>query len=430
MLIKRINITVILFSLPLLLAGQLNTNSVYSRFGIGEIERKGFGFNRSMGNIAFGVRNNQQINYLNPASYSAQDTNSFLIDFGFIGKRTNHQTNSLDYQSNIINIDHVAIAFPLSKFWNTSIGVMPFSRIGYQINNISSQYGYYINRAYLGSGGINRFYFGNSIELFDRLSIGLNASYLFGYAEHEKIIDYNDLQVANSHVINETTIGGFYFDGGLQYQQQINENLEVIVGVVYNNKSKINTEVSEQNISRLYLSNGYLDDTSEITFENRKSSFSLPSNYGFGISAVLYDKLMIGLDIYHQNWNTTPSTSDNVYQTHNLYNVGLQYTPDKDAFRWYWKKIHYRVGGFYRPDYIAFDDSRFENQTFYNHSINDLGITFGVGLPFKNTNTTFNFAYEYGIRGTTKHELVKENYNLFTISMTLYDIWFIQSKYD
>ncbi|HPD95720.1 MAG TPA: hypothetical protein PLA24_07470, partial [Tenuifilaceae bacterium] len=69
----------------------LNTYSPYSRFGIGIIPLQGFGINTSLGGVSQGIRNPYEINFLNPASYSAQDSMSFLFDFGV-------QTNTTSFK--------------------------------------------------------------------------------------------------------------------------------------------------------------------------------------------------------------------------------------------------------------------------------------------------------------------------------------------
>src|SRR5574344_829495 len=55
----------------------IGTFTPYSLFGIGEIERQGTAFNRAMGGIGVGIRDNRFINYLNPASITA----SFFVIF-------------------------------------------------------------------------------------------------------------------------------------------------------------------------------------------------------------------------------------------------------------------------------------------------------------------------------------------------------------
>jgi len=83
-------------------------------------------------------------------------------------------------------------------------------------------------------------------------------------------------------------------------------------------------------------------------------------------------------------------------------------------------RVHYRVGGYYSNSYLRLQ----ENQ------IQDYGITFGVGLPFRNTKTSFNLAFVFGQRGTLKNNLIKEKYGIVNLSMTFHDIWFLKSVID
>ena len=68
-----------------LLVGQNNTNSPYTRFGYGELIDANSGEQRAMGGIGIGSRNSSSINAMNPASYSAVDSMTFMFDFGVSG---------------------------------------------------------------------------------------------------------------------------------------------------------------------------------------------------------------------------------------------------------------------------------------------------------------------------------------------------------
>ena len=73
--IKGILFILAVFAASVRLSGQttdaLGTYTPYSLFGIGDIARQGTAFNRGMGGIGIGVRDNRFINYLNPASITA-----------------------------------------------------------------------------------------------------------------------------------------------------------------------------------------------------------------------------------------------------------------------------------------------------------------------------------------------------------------------
>ena len=61
---------------------QSNTKSPYSRYGYGKLADNSIGMSRGMGGIGYGLRNSQQINVMNPASYAAMDSLTFLLDLG------------------------------------------------------------------------------------------------------------------------------------------------------------------------------------------------------------------------------------------------------------------------------------------------------------------------------------------------------------
>ena len=65
-----------------------------------------------------------------------------------------------------------------------------------------------------------------------------------------------------------------------------------------------------------------------------------------------------------------------------------------------------------------------------NQSINEIGMTFGVGIPIGDMFSNMNIAFEIGKRGTTKQNLVKENFMNLKMSLSLNDRWFIKRKYN
>lgn len=49
---------------------QSGTNSPYSQYGLGDLADEGVGFNKGMGGVGYGFRKGNEVNPLNPASYS------------------------------------------------------------------------------------------------------------------------------------------------------------------------------------------------------------------------------------------------------------------------------------------------------------------------------------------------------------------------
>jgi len=420
-----------LISLPLF--SQRNTYSPYSRYGLGEIQRTGFGQNEAMGGIAMGIRANNHINYLNPASYTSQDTMSFIFDFGIKVGNMYYKTNSTNYQTTNANLDHLAIGFPIAKWWKSSIGLVPFSTMGYYIkegSSISTSYGNetsskLVNYIYDGNGGLSQFYFGNAVEIGKHVSVGLNASYLFGRKESKRSITFPyDNATPSSSIDENTTIGDFLFSFGAQFYGSLNEHVDYTVGAMLENNTELNARQSifARNTMPI-ISNGqqYTAVDTVLYTKGEQKTATYPTNLGIGLSLNFNKKILLGVDYYQQDWtNTTFMGHSDSLTNSNSIHAGLQYTPDKTSISSYLDRINYRLGGYYSNTYLKLR----------GHQINEYGISFGVGLPMPNSNTTFNFAFELGQRGSLQDNLIKETFGRFKINFTLYDFWFFKRKFD
>lgn len=101
---------------------------------------------------------------------------------------------------------------------------------------------------------------------------------------------------------------------------------------------------------------------------------------------------------------------------------------------------HSQLEGFYLPKYNSFSSyfsrvvyragMRFENtgMVINGETINDFGISFGIGLPIGGFSNA-NIGFDLGKRGTTNSGLVQENYFNVRVGLSLNDRWFVKSKY-
>lgn len=62
--------------------------------------------------------------------------------------------------------------------------------------------------------------------------------------------------------------------------------------------------------------------------------------------------------------------------------------------------------------------------------INQYGISMGLGFPLIKSRSKINVAVELLQRGTTKNNLIKEQYINFHLGFAFNDIWFIKRRYD
>lgn len=72
-------------------SAQISTNSPYTRYGLGDMFDQSFTNNAAMGGVGYALRTSEHINAMNPASYTAVDSLSFIFDAGMSLKSSNFQ---------------------------------------------------------------------------------------------------------------------------------------------------------------------------------------------------------------------------------------------------------------------------------------------------------------------------------------------------
>src|ERR1051326_5213463 len=161
---------------------QTSTSSPYSRYGLGDLQNYGFANIAAMGGISQAYQNDTNpvffINANNPASHSSYRLTAF--DVGIMDQANQMNTSDSKYFANRAALSYIAFAFPVNKWWGSSIGILPFSNVGYNISTYAKDTAngntYY---QYEGSGGLNEIYWGNGFK-YKNFSAGINVSYLFG----------------------------------------------------------------------------------------------------------------------------------------------------------------------------------------------------------------------------------------------------------
>lgn len=435
--LKKTLSVLVLILIAIVTYSQASTISPYTRYGVGELNSVSFGRSNALGDIYTTLRAPSQINIGNPASFSAQDTVSFIFDVGITSKYTGYNINDDKLDFATANLDHIAIGFPVTRRFKVSAGIYPYSFIGYDISNTAKfeeDTTYSTHNTNSGNGGLNKLYLGGGYEIIDGLSVGVSGNFIFGNIDYinQSSVYFSDLESAYTFINilkdeSKTRINGLSIDLGLQYAYEISKNQKIHVGATYSPKMKLKSEYNKQvyKDNVLYYKGAYSSllgsDTLKPTLSSGTDPVAIPSKFSVGIAYEFINKLYVGFDYSSQAWGdfNYPTISSNYLKNFNQYSIGVEYIPNAHAFTGYYNVMQYRLGGYIKENYIYLGDTQ----------ITDRGITAGVGLPMGGK-TMINLSYKYGIRGTTNNDLVKESYNQFNIGFSFYDFWFIKSKYD
>ena len=110
-------------------SAQSATMTPYTRYAYGMLGDHATSAQRAMGGVGYAMVSGRQINVMNPASYAAIDTLTFLFDIG-MNVTSLHQSEIIDNAKVSDNkfgggLEYVTLQFPLGKYMGASIGLVP-----------------------------------------------------------------------------------------------------------------------------------------------------------------------------------------------------------------------------------------------------------------------------------------------------------------
>jgi hypothetical protein len=150
----------------------------------------------------------------------------------------------------------------------------------------------------------------------------------------------------------------------------------------------------------------------------------LPSKTNFGIGIGKPRKWFVGVDCTFLEAsrfsNRFVEIDNTTFEDATSLSIGGFFIPKYDSFGNYWKRIVYRTGLRLEQTGLVVN----------NESIEEFGISFGVGIPVGRFFSNANLAFEWGQRGTTASNLVKETFFNVNISLSLNDRWFEKRKFN
>ena len=419
----RLPIIFFLFLVNLTLFSQIQIVSPYSRFGIGDLSDNNNAWNMSMGQLGIGLRSPYHVNYTNPASYSAFDSLSFVFEGGFNGQFVTLKSDIQNVNRNYASLGCLLFGMPVNRWWKTSLGLVPYSDVGYNVANLEEYQNVgTVARLYSGSGGISRLYWGNSVQFLKKFSVGANISYLFGSMDRMATVLFPDSVYAmNFREIYHVTMNDLSFDFGAQFKTKIKNDLSVTLGAVFSPTLSMAAKTDIFAANFLLNSSGIESprDTLAAT-EGYKGRIVIPMMIGGGFSFDKADKWVFGVDYKWQNWEKFKAfnLSDSLVNSWQV-NVGGEIIPKIDNYNNYLARVHYRLGFMYGKTYLHLR----------GQDLNEYAITFGLGLPLRGMKTMLNLGAQYGVRGTTSNNLIRESYFKIVVGFSIYERWFVKRKY-
>lgn len=425
-------------------AQQVGSNSPYGRYGYGLLSNPSIGASEAMGGISYGLRRSQHVNPGNPASYSKIDTLTMVFDVGVSGHlaRLDDGISNRDFYNS--NLDYVAMQFPLVKNLGASIGLLPYSKVGYNFGTTRSLSDMIYQESYRGSGGLSQIYFGMAWAPIKSISVGANISYLFGNFSYSNLVSpVTSTGALVGETKNRFNIRDLKYDFGIQYTYSIDRMSSVTLGAVYSPKVNASAVVypTEMMFTADPYQNPYIAPSQILKTDTLAAqSFQLPHTFGFG-ATYMNEKLLVGIDGTYQLWKDAayPSILDGMTSANRFNNAfkvsaGVEYTPDPRS-RNFFESMRFRGGLSFGNSYTNMNVYNPDNSQFVGiGGFKEYGVTVGLGMPFRNMITghvsMLNIGFSYSRQQPDLSYMIKQDMFKITINMNINELWFFKRQFN
>ncbi|MEG1622594.1 MAG: hypothetical protein RR330_04405 [Alistipes sp.] len=441
-IVNLLALLVVLF--PAALCAQtssINAFSPYSMYGIGEINTQGSLPSRSMGGVGVGMRSVSGVNLLNPAAYSVTLRKSILFNFGLEGQNFYNSQRRADgslakTSYNTFNFHDIALQIPLAKGLGLGFSLSPYSSVGYRTSHLEEKDEIWgdigrVKYAHTGEGDITEVKLGVGWEIFKNFSIGLAAQYYWGDIDRgfsTTIIPYvGDGKYTPIIGSSNYSVSRFKGQFGVQYNAISTSKRTLTLGATYTLGGNLNPRVTNTI---------YINDNFNTTAQGDTTHLAVVLPHQLAVGA-FYEtpRFSVGLDYLYQNWSGNSNQTEKAvggftvaYRNTHTLKFGVEWTPNRNDVRRFYKRWHYRAGVNYGNYY----------QTFGGQNVTQYAVTAGIGIPVKFAGfSAIDVGVEFGGRGrhtniAERVGLIKQNYFKFSIGFAMFgeDYWFVRPKYE
>ena len=430
-------IAFLFFSISMM--GQSGTNSPYSQYGLGRLSDASQSMSRGMNGVGVAFREHNQVNTLNPASYSAIDSLTFVFDVGMSMHRTNFKENGKSKNANNANFEYAVGAFRAWKNVGMAFGVLPYTNVGYDYNQTSVVSGYDIpsttsapvkqTNTYDGEGGLHKVFVGVGVQPFKNFSVGLNVNYLWGDITNFVTSSYSDNYVKSFMKLYYIETKNITFDIGASYSLNVSKHDQFTIGGTFTPGSNLSKDpwcyVITSNVQ---------DGVVDTTTYTAAGAYNIPISFAVGLSYKRDDRLMIGLDYSYYRGSSVHmrdyvdangikvETSDRMQDRHKV-NIGAQYVRNPQS-RKYTDRMIYRIGASYATPYVKVNSL---------DGPKEISVSAGVGLPITNmynNRSMLNIGFRWINNKPSSSSLLKENCFMINLGMTFNERWFAKWRVD
>ena len=408
--------------ISLLLLNYIHAQSVFNAYGLGLSKSGHYTATSGAGSIGLVPTFHPGVSLDNPATWPG-------LKFTYISGSYNSRSVGLDNKNDITygnGLDKIQFVIPIQDRYAIGVSLKLVNNHNSYFKTDSSTFDFQgknliTNKEFRSGGGLLAGSFGVSFPMNEKMGLGLSVDRLFGSSRDEHSLVLNDIhyrmfniRTYSGTVMNLNFAGNFYNDNDLIVLAfaRISMTGKPVSGTLYQFDL-----FEDRNDNYTYDPDDYPATVNVDTIE--VSDIYAPNSFSFGLNAGFRNDLNIFGEF--QIWSDEASSAnyESIYtdqigsKTH--FGGGIVKFGNIGARAWQ-DKLTFRLGAFKESYGLKYSGK----------TINENGITMGIGFKFAVTGNQLDFSYRTGsrsINGDYK-ELVKE----FNIGLSLGDVWFLRRR--
>lgn len=424
---------------------QGGTDSPYSAYGFGDLVSTSQVSQALMGGTGVAFTEPFSVVLGNPASYTGLYRPVFEANVA--ARSTRFSSSAGNVQRKDAGLSGFSIGVPFARGrWGMALGLAPYSDVGYTTTQQRSFDGGDIKYQYVGSGGLDRAFFGlgrvlhqqraDSVgNLGTRMSVGANFDFLFGSIEQTRDAIYPaGAEFSSTRAFSTLVLRAPTADLGLLWQGDLTkrkvkdtDNWRYTVGVNVQLPT-VFTARHQEFVNSYALTTNNLETFRDTIGEpvDTRGTVDVPVGFGVGAS-VQSERWMFTAEVRARDWSGTkvdvngyglPAPLRNAMS----YAVGARFKPANEGGLF--QRTIYRAGARYGNDYLEVQ----------GRGLTRAAITGGISIPVNavQSSSYVHIGGEVGRRGTTSDGLIEERYATLWIGITLTpwkgERWFVPPK--
>ncbi|MEG8947264.1 hypothetical protein [Rosettibacter firmus] len=403
-----------LFIMPSLIFA--SGGSIYSRFGLGDFYQSFSSRRMAIGELGIAINDYDYLNNLNPASWSKLRLTRIETGIIYHGNNISSNSSSVYYSQTIFT--GFMLGFPIDHDYGISLtaGLLPFSNVDYDVTTIeNSELTESYELTHSGKGGLSKSFIGISYKLPFNFSIGASFDYYLGKITNQSFINFSDSsQFRDGSFLDEYSYNGIGFSVGLISSNfapilKLSNIKDLRVGLIYSNNVTLKADTVNKSTTIL----------GTITNSSGRIKTNLPYKVGIGISLNWKGDYLFVFDYLYQPFNKFKIDNRNIKELRNFQklSIGFEYRKADIRSQSFWEQVKFRGG-------LSYEKTQYYLN---NTGIDMYAVYTGLSLPL-GFESTLDLAFQFGKRGTTENNLLKENIYKFSVTLSLGELWFLRQE--